>query len=202
MFTIEEGTAAVKIARKVIEAHINGKKPPKLEFPKSFDELGGVFVTINTFPEKDLRGCIGYPEPVFPLKDAIVDAAKSASTRDPRFRAISSKELDKIVVEVSLLTKPELIKVDKPKDYLKVVKIGRDGLIVEHGMYRGLLLPQVPIEWKWDVHTFLDHTCMKAGLLADAWLELGTKLYSFTAQVFDEKEPNGKIVEMPLSPEE
>ena len=152
MFSIEEGTSAVRIARKVIEAHVSGKKVPKLEFPKSFDELGGVFVTLSTYPDKDLRGCIGYPEPVFALKEAIVDAAKSSSTRDPRFKAVSPKELDKIVVEVSLLSKPELVKVEKPKDYLKAVKVGRDGLIAEKGMYRGLLLPQVPVEWKWGVH--------------------------------------------------
>ena len=200
MFSIEEGTSAVRIARKVIEAHVSGKKVPKLEFPKSFDELGGVFVTISTYPDKDLRGCIGYPEPVFSLKEAIVDAAKSASTRDPRFKALSPKELDKVLIEVSLLSKPQLVKVDKPKEYLKVVKVGRDGLIAEKGVYRGLLLPQVPVEWKWEVHEFLDNTCMKAGLFADAWLEPGFKLYSFTAQVFDEKKPNGEVVEMPLIP--
>jgi uncharacterized protein len=200
MFSLEEGTSAVRIARKVIEAHVNNKKVPKLEFPKSFDELGGVFVTISTYPDKDLRGCIGYPEPVFSLKEAIVDAAKSASTRDPRFKALTPKELDKVLIEVSLLSKPQLVKVDKPKDYLKVVKVGRDGLIAEKGMYRGLLLPQVPVEWKWEVHEFLDNTCMKAGLFADAWLEPGFKLYSFTAQVFDEKKPNGDVVEMPLVP--
>jgi hypothetical protein len=202
MFSLEEGTAAVKAARKVIEAHVQGKKVGKLELPKSFDELGGVFVTLNTYPDKELRGCIGYPEPIFALKEAIVDSAKSASTRDPRFRAVTPKELDKLVVEVSLLSKPELVKVAKPKDYLKAVKIGRDGLIVELGMNRGLLLPQVPVEWKWDVHTFLDHTCMKAGLMADAWLDPVTKIYSFTAQVFDETEPNGKVVELPLTQEE
>jgi hypothetical protein len=202
MFTLEEGTAAVRTARKVIEAHVQGKKVGKLELPKSFDELGGVFVTINTYPDKELRGCIGYPEPIFALKEAIVDSAKSASTRDPRFRAVTPKELDKLVIEVSLLSKPELVKVAKPKDYLKAVRIGRDGLIVELGMNRGLLLPQVPVEWTWDVHTFLDHTCMKAGLMADAWLDPVTKIYSFTAQVFDETEPNGKVVEMPLTQEE
>ena len=200
MFSLEEGTSAVRIARKVIEAHVSSKKVPKLEFPKSFDELGGVFVTISTYPDKELRGCIGYPEPVFSLKEAIVDAAKSASTRDPRFKALTPKELDKVLIEVSLLSKPQLVKVDKPKDYLKVVKVGRDGLIAEKGMYRGLLLPQVPVEWKWEVHEFLDNTCMKAGLFADAWLEPGFKLYSFTAQVFDEKKPNGEVVEMPLIP--
>lgn len=198
MFSLEEGTAAVKAARKVIEAHVSGRSIPKLDLPDSFDDLGGVFVTINTYPDKNLRGCIGYPEPVLPLKEAIVDAAKSASTRDPRFRKVIPKELDKVVVEVSLLTKPEIIKVEYPKEYLREVEIGRDGLIVERGPYRGLLLPQVPVEWEWDVHTFLDHTCMKAGLNADAWTEKGTKIYRFHAQVFDETEPNGGVIEAEL----
>jgi uncharacterized protein (TIGR00296 family) len=198
MFSIEEGRKAVRAARQVIEAHVMGKKVPKLDLPDSFKELGGVFVTINTYPKKDLRGCIGYPEPVLPLKDAIADAAKSASTRDPRFNPVSRKELDKIVVEVSLLTKPALVKVAKPKEYLAVIKIGRDGLIAERGMFRGLLLPQVPVEWKWDVHEFLDHTCMKAGLPADAWSDKATKIFSFQAQVFDETEPHGDVVESPL----
>lgn len=199
MFTIEEGTKAVRAARKVIEAHVKGEKIGKLDLPRSFDELGGVFVTINSHPDKNLRGCIGYPEPVLTLKEAIVDAAKSASSRDPRFRPVSPKELKKIIVEVSLLSKPKLVEVDKPKDYFKVVKIGRDGLIAEKGPFRGLLLPQVPVEWNWDVHEFLDHTCMKAGLSADAWSEPGTKILAFQAQVFDETEPHGDIIERPLS---
>jgi uncharacterized protein (TIGR00296 family) len=198
MFTLEDGTKAVRAARRVIEAHVKGKKIGKLDLPGSFKELGGVFVTINSYPSKSLRGCIGYPEPVLPLREAILDAAKSASTRDPRFDPVSPKELDKIVVEVSLLTKPALIKVSKPKEYLEAVKIGRDGLIAERSMFRGLLLPQVPVEWKWDVHEFLDHTCMKAGLPADAWTEKDTKIFSFQAQVFDETEPHGDVVERPL----
>jgi uncharacterized protein (TIGR00296 family) len=198
MFTLEEGTKAVKAARQVIDSHVKGKKVGKLDLPGSFKELGGVFVTINTHPSKDLRGCIGYPEPVLPLEKAIVDAAKSASTRDPRFEPVSPKELERIVVEVSLLTKPAIVEVGKAKEYLEVIKIGRDGLIAEHGINRGLLLPQVPVEWGWDVHEFLDHTCMKAGLPADAWTEMSTRIYSFQAQVFDETEPHGDVVEMPL----
>jgi uncharacterized protein (TIGR00296 family) len=201
MYTLEEGRLAVELARKVVEAWVQGRKELKLpkDLPASFGNNAGIFVTINSYPGKELRGCIGYPEPIMPLIEALVDGAKSASTRDPRFPPVTPKELDSIIIEVSLLTPPELIKVKDPKDYLNLVKIGRDGLIVQSGFSRGLLLPQVPVEWEWDVHTFLDHTCMKAGLDADTWMEKGTKLFSFTAEIFDETKPKGEIVARPLS---
>lgn len=202
MYTLEEGTLAVSIARRVVEGWVQGNKkefkPPR-ELPESFQRDSGVFVTINTFPEHELRGCIGYPEPVMPLIDAIVDSARSASTRDPRFPPITAKELDRIVVEVSLLTPPELIHVKSPKEYLEVIKIGRDGLIADNGILRGLLLPQVPVEWKWTVHEFLDHTCNKAGLPMDAWTDPETKMYRFQAEIFDEVKPRGEIAARPLA---
>ena len=202
MYSLEEGTLAVSVARRVVEGWVQGNKkefkPPR-DLPESFQRDSGVFVTLNTFPEKELRGCIGYPEPVMPLIDAIIDSARSASTRDPRFPPVTAKELDRIVVEVSLLTPPELIHVKSPKEYLEVIKIGRDGLIADNGILRGLLLPQVPIEWKWTVHEFLDHTCNKAGLPMDAWTDPETKMYKFTAEIFDEVKPRGEIVARPLA---
>ena len=108
------------------------------------------------------------------------------------------EELDKVVIEASLLTPPEIITVKKPKHYVKEVVIGRDGLIVEKGFRRGLLLPQVPVEWKWKVDEFLSHTCMKAGLLPDSWLEEGVKIYKFSAKIFSEVEPRGDVVEKKL----
>ena len=202
MYALEEGTLAVSIARRVVEAWVHGnKKELKLpkELPESFRRDSGVFVTLNTHPEKELRGCIGYPEPVMPLIDAIVDSARSASSRDPRFPPVTPKELDRIVVEVSLLTPPELIHVKSPKEYLDVIKIGRDGLIADNGILRGLLLPQVPVEWKWTVHEFLDHTCNKAGLPMDAWTDPETKMYRFQAEIFDEVKPRGEIIARPLA---
>ncbi len=85
------------------------------------------------------------------------------------------KELDDIVIEVTVLSPPEIIKVSKPEDYLKDIVIGRDGLIVEQGFYKGLLLPQVPVEQGWDKEEFLSHTCIKAGLMPDAWFDKQTK---------------------------
>jgi uncharacterized protein (TIGR00296 family) len=88
--------------------------------------------------------------------------------------------------------------VSKPKEYVKEVVIGRDGLIVETSYTKGLLLPQVPVEWKWKVDEFLSHTCMKAGLLPDCWLKEDTKIYKFSAEIFVEVEPKGEVVEKRL----
>ncbi len=89
-------------------------------------------------------------------------------------------------MEVSVLTKPALVSVQKPAEYIDKIGVGKDGLIVEMGIYRGLLLPQVPVEWNWDVDEFLANTCMKAGLSPDCWLQDGVKIYSFQSQIFEE----------------
>ncbi len=198
MYTIEDGKLAVKIARETIKAHLAGKSDPNFKFPPKFNTKSGVFVTLNTYPNQQLRGCIGYPEPHEKLKVALMDSAKSASTRDPRFNPVTEDELAQIIIEVSLLTPPEIIKIKNPKEYLKKVKIGKDGLIVERGMNRGLLLPQVPVEWNWEVEEFLAHTCMKAGLLPDSWLENDIVFYKFSAEIFSEKKPGGTVVRKKL----
>lgn len=155
----------------------------------------GVFVTLNHAEAgaKELRGCIGYPEPILPLVEATLDSAVNSATHDPRFPSVTLKELDKIVVEVSVLTPPQLIEVKDPKDYPRKIAIGKDGLIVERGWYKGLLLPQVPIEWHWDEEEFLSNCCMKAGLPPDCWVVEGTKIYSFQAIIFEEESPKGKV---------
>ena len=101
--------------------------------------------------------------------------------------------MNKIIIEVSILTPPKLINAQKPGDYVNRIKIGRDGLIIEKGLYRGLLLPQVPVEWKWDEREFLSQTCMKAGLLADCWFDEETKVYKFSGEIFTETRPNGEV---------
>ncbi|MCK5548662.1 MAG: TIGR00296 family protein [Thermoplasmata archaeon] len=199
VYSAETGEFAVKAARAIIENACGGPAS-SVTYPSLFEKNAGVFVTINTYPSLNLRGCIGYPEPVFPLREALVKAAQGA-TQDPRFDPLSAEELDKVVVEVSVLTPPALIKVKKPKEYIDKVKIGRDGLIAAQGGLRGLLLPQVPIEWKWNVEEFLSNTCMKAGLPQDAWFDTGTEIYSFQAEIFSEEEPKGRIVRRVLGGE-
>ncbi|MFQ5909426.1 MAG: TIGR00296 family protein [Thermoplasmata archaeon] len=191
MYSLEEGERAVLVARGTIESHVRGEQSA-FDLPESFEAKSGVFVTIDTFPQRQLRGCIGYPEPFFPLKEALVKASKEA-TRDPRFPPLTEEELDTIVVEVSLLTPPEEMIVKKPKDYPKWIEIGRDGLIARKGVFRGLLLPQVAIDWKWTAEEFLSNTCMKAGLRSDDWLDKDTRIYKFSAEIFGEETPRGEI---------
>ena len=148
MLDIKEGEKAVRFARNVIEEYVKKNSVPEMGVKDSFQENQGAFVTIHTYPDHALRGCIGIPLPVMPLKEAIKEGATSA-TRDPRFPPLAESELDSIVVEVTILTKPEIIKVNYPKEYLEKIEIGRDGLIVERGIFKGLLLPQVPIEQGW-----------------------------------------------------
>ncbi|OGD47996.1 AMMECR1 domain-containing protein [Candidatus Bathyarchaeota archaeon RBG_16_57_9] len=201
MYSDEDGELAVRIARAVVEGLVQHTKFPLPKVPQSFSEKSGVFVTITTHPGDALRGCIGYPEPIMPLIDAIKDSAVSAASRDPRFPPVKPEELRTIKVEVSLLTPPTEIMVNKPSDLTKQVKVGEDGLIVQRGLARGLLLPQVPVEWSWDAEEFLCQTCLKAGLMPDAWLQQGTKVFKFQAEVFSEDEPGGAVRRRTLSEE-
>jgi uncharacterized protein (TIGR00296 family) len=197
MLTFTSGTKAVRFARQVITAYVTHQPTPLGDLGKPFQEKQGVFVTLHTYPEHDLRGCIGIPLPVMTLSDAIVESARSA-TQDPRFPPLTASELPMVIVELTVLTKPELIKVKQPKEYLSQITIGRDGLIVEQGFYKGLLLPQVPVEQGWDKEEFLSYTCTKAGLLPDAWFEKTTKISKFSGQIFTEEKPNGPVKEKTL----
>ena len=199
MFSDEDGAKAVEVARKVVESLVRGENPPAFDVPEVFREKAGVFVTLTTYPEDGLRGCIGYPEPVAPLIDALVDSAVSAASRDPRFPRVTAEEMERIRVEVSLLTPPEELKVGKTTELPGEVVVGEDGLIVQRGPARGLLLPQVPVEWGWDAEEFLSQTCMKAGLSPDAWHMPGTVILRFRAEVFSETSPRGEVVRRDLS---
>ncbi|HPD08325.1 MAG TPA: TIGR00296 family protein [Methanomassiliicoccales archaeon] len=189
----QEGALAVKLARRAIDAETRNLDIDRFDVPDSFREKSGAFVTLRTFPGDELRGCIGYPEPVFPLAEAILRAAQGAC-HDPRFPPLRPEELDHVVVEVSILTPPEEVKVEHRLDLPGTIVIGRDGLIIERGMYRGLLLPQVPVEWGWDATTFLEQACLKAGLTPDMWLDRRTRIFTFKAEVFQEESPYGQIV--------
>ncbi len=182
----------MKTAREIIEKHVKGEEIENIPLPKKFDAKGGVFVTLNKYPSGDLRGCIGYPEPVFSLKKAIPQAAVSA-TQDPRFFPLGPKELDEITVEVTLLTPPEDVEFDDPFELPEKIECGRDGLIISKGPYSGLLLPQVPVEHGWNVEQFLDHTCLKAGLIPDAWRKGECSVKSFQGYIFAESEPRGEV---------
>ena len=196
MLTETEGRAAVKLARKTIETFLSegklsGHQESGRDLSPVFGENRGVFVTLTE--DGLLRGCIGHPYPDSTLKEAILDSAVSAATRDPRFPPVGKEELNSIVVEVTILTQPEKINVP-PKDLPDNVEIGKHGLIVKQGYYQGLLLPQVAPENNMDAIDFLSHTCMKAGLSPDAWVN-GAEVYRFEGQIFKETEPGGEVIE-------
>jgi uncharacterized protein (TIGR00296 family) len=188
MFSQEEEEFLLKLARNAINTYIDEKKiiSPPNNTPDSLKANMGAFVTLNK--NNQLRGCIGYSEPIKPLVNAVIDVAISAATSDPRFPPLKSSEIEEIHLEISVLTKPELVEVENPQEYLKKIKVGVDGLIVEKGVYKGLLLPQVPVEWNWEEEEFLCQTCIKAGLSADCWYDKDTKIFSFHALIFHEKD--------------
>jgi uncharacterized protein (TIGR00296 family) len=208
-FSLEDGKLLIRFARENIEFFLKHNRtiPVPEEIRKKFSDKYGAFVTLNVFNVNGnpLRGCIGYIEPTYPLYDVIHKVSISSAVEDPRFPSVSIEEMERIVIELSILTPPELVKVHTHTidEFLKYIVIGRDGLIAEKGWRRGLLLPQVPVEHerKWDVETFLNHTCMKAGLNSNAWKEENTKIYVFRAILFEEKEPRGEVVRKYLTPQ-
>ena len=189
-----DGAVLVKTARKAVTEFLSNGNKIKLEseFEKKFSFNSGVFVTLNKTGE--LRGCIGFPMPIKKLSHAIVDGAIAAATEDPRFSPVTIKELGDIVFEVTVLTQPKEIDVSDPAEYLSKIKVGRDGLIISHSFYSGLLLPQVPGEYGWNEEEFLQHTCLKAGLAKDFWKSGEAKIEKFEGIVFKEETPNGKVV--------
>ncbi|MBS7633696.1 TIGR00296 family protein [Candidatus Bathyarchaeota archaeon] len=194
--SLNEGKTLVALARKAVEEYLRNCRyvsvPPNIS--EKLMQPCGVFVTINIVRNgKELRGCIGYPYPTTPLAQAVIEAAVSSATQDPRFYPLSLGELEHVVFEVSVLTPPQLVKAKKATEYPSKIKVGEDGLIIEKGLCKGLLLPQVPVEWKWDEEEFLCQCCQKAGLPPDCWLMGGTKIYTFKAIVFEEETPKGEV---------
>lgn len=178
VFNKDQQTFLLNLARKAIHLHLEKKKPPKAEIKdEMLKEKRGAFVTLKVAGE--LRGCIGYPLPYKPLHVTIIDVAICAATQDIRFQPLSLEELDRTKIEISVLSLP------KPTKDIKEIEIGKHGIVISKGLNKGLLLPQVPVEWDWDVETYLRHGCLKAGLAENEWKK-GAHIEIFTAQVFSE----------------
>ncbi len=190
----EDGGILVKTARKIVTEYLKNRSKINLEqkFESDFSFNSGVFVTLNN--TMGLRGCVGFTLPDKKLSNALADASIAAATEDPRFPPVKIEELDQITFEVTVLTPPEKIHVSDPIEYVSNIKVGRDGLIVNHGSQSGLLLPQVPVEYGWNEEDFLSHTCEKAGLPRDCWKEKETIIQKFEGIVFKEETPNGKVI--------
>jgi uncharacterized protein len=193
-----EGAEIVRLARIAVEKYL--KESVIIKSEKDMLQMAGIFVTLNYITrnkQEYLRGCIGFPLPEKPLNEGVIEAAIAAATEDPRFPPLDRQELDNIIFEVSVLTPPQEIKVS-PAEYGKEIQIGRDGLILHWRFGSGLLLPQVPVELKWNVQEYLANICYKAGAPPDVWLDPASKLYKFQAEVFKEVEPRGKVIRLGL----
>jgi AmmeMemoRadiSam system protein A len=167
----------LRLARRALEARVRRLPPPPVERGGGLDFRMGAFVTVHVLG--DLRGCLGRLETHRPIAEHVVHLAAAVADSDPRFPPLRPPELDHAGLEISALTPEEEIR------DVSAIEIGRHGLIAEHGSRRGLLLPQVAIEQKWNAETFLEHTCLKAGLPRDAW-RTGARIFWFEAQVFGE----------------
>jgi AmmeMemoRadiSam system protein A len=169
------------LARATVEARLNGQALPDDEpNDPALLETRGAFVTLTI--DGRLRGCIGHVIGVLPLWRSVRDNAIAAAFEDPRFDALQSDELPMTRFEISALTPLRRVSAEE-------VMVGRDGVLVERGPARGLLLPQVPVEYGWDLETFLDHTCRKAGLESGCWRHPDTVISVFSAEVFGEDHP-------------
>jgi uncharacterized protein len=192
---LETGTLLVAKARLAIETYLN--RGERLEWATRDHDLlekRGVFVTLlEGSVERRLRGCIGAPYPDGPLISQLVEVAVEAATGDPRFAPLTSSEFKKVIVEVTVLSDPEVLKVRRPLDYKDEIRIGRDGIMVEGMGSRGLLLPQVAAEEGFDSEEFLSQCCLKAGLLPDAWLSGEVQVSRFEGEIFCESSPGGSV---------
>ena len=172
---------ALRAVRDTLTEVLNGRPRPDIKFADPrFNERCGIFVTLKK--NEELRGCIGFVKGIEPLHKAIQEMAIAAATQDPRFEPVSANELREITIEISVLT--PMTEVKNPAE----IEIGKHGLMLLHKHCSGLLLPQVPVEWGWDVEEFLLNLCRKAGLPAGSHLESGARLLKFSADVFGEDE--------------
>ena len=175
MLTSEHRRALLDLARSSIAAKVAGSRPAVPD-PQQWPDASGVFVTIKR--RGHLRGCLGTLQNRAGLAAEVVRCAADSAAEDPRFPPVAREELPELTLEISVLGPLEAI--DARPD---AFTIGQHGLVVEQGLHRGLLLPQVATEFRWDSEQFLRQTCVKAGLPPDAWQQ-GARVYRFAAEVF------------------
>jgi AmmeMemoRadiSam system protein A len=185
MITTKDAKLLFESARASIKGETFSKK-----LPKSLNEVHGIFVTLMTYPSEELRGCIGFPQTELKLSESVEKVAYSAAYEDTRFSPLGKDEVDSVILEISILSKPEPCS-------LKQLEPGKDGVILRKGIFSALFLPQV-----WEQlptkEAFLEALCQKAGLLPDSWKEEEIVFLKFNVTAFKEKKPNGGIVKVEL----
>ncbi|WP_432821739.1 AmmeMemoRadiSam system protein A [Trichloromonas sp.] len=177
--TPKEKACLLEIARQAVISWVrSGADYIEPREEKTLNVRSGCFVTIKQ--NGQLRGCIGNFQSEQPLFKEVAEMAKASATKDPRFYPMKEADLDNFTIEISVLS--PLHKIDDVEDII----VGKHGIYLEKGYYRGVLLPQVASEHGWDRKTFLKQTCIKAGLSTEAWNAEDTEIYIFTAQIFGE----------------
>ncbi len=181
MLSEDQRRQLLRLARKSIEAVLESRAPEWSadEFDDALRRPAGTFVTLRT-REGELRGCIGSIRAAEPLFKAVASSAISAAIRDPRFFPVEIHELAELELEISVMGPIEQVR------NVEEIEVGRDGLIISRGRFAGLLLPQVASEYGWDRETFLDQTCVKAGLPPGSWRLEEARIEKFSAEVFGE----------------
>jgi len=181
----KEEQTLLRVSRFTLEKWIKEKKYPSEKDLEDYNitpalkQKAGVFASLHKLGE--LRGCIGYVTGTTTILRSVIENTVNAASKDPRFPSITEEELDMVDIEISVMTPLVLV------SDIETIELGKDGLVVEKGFHKGLLLPQVATEWGWDRQEFLEHTCRKAGLPADSYTKKDLKIFRFQAQVFGEK---------------
>ncbi len=191
MLTHDEGVEIVELARHAIETLLFNQ-PLNLEPYKRFDQSQGIFVTLKK--EKELRGQMGTVETKDPLYKAVLKAARDAAFHDKRFDPVNEDEIQEIQVEVAVLYNAKLLRVNNYEEYSELISPEADGLMMQAGIYRAVMLPNPEMRYGWDVERVLRHLCISAGMTMDAWKGMTNNIYTFQAQVFAERA--GKVVEL------
>lgn len=173
-YTLEERKLLLEIAHESILSFLERREIALFTPSPHLSDPRGVFTTL--YSNQRLRGCVGYPAAVLPLYRAVMETARAAAADDPRFSPVTLDEARDLRISLSVLSPLQPISAD-------AVEVGRHGLVISHHGQRGLLLPQVPVEHGWGRTTFLEQTCLKAGLPPDAWRR-GAHIEAFTAEVF------------------
>ena len=178
---LESQKRLIEIARRTLESVVRGQSSEVFSDndPYLEETSYGAFVTL--FKQDELRGCIGTCTPSDSLRDTVVEMTEAAATRDPRVKPVRPDELERIHIDISILS--HLATTTEPLS----LAVGRHGLHIAHGRKRAVLLPQVAVNYAWDMRKFLEATCVKAELPKDAWSWPDTVVSSFTALIIEEE---------------
>ncbi len=200
-YSLEDGERLIKAARYSIELFL---KSPRFESRiienhiKQYAEHRGVYILLYHYPTITMRGSSGFSRPVSQLNKLVVEAAIAAATEDPKHVPVSEPELDECVIELYILSDPERVEKRDNRKITKLIKAGKDGVMIQYGFKSGVILPTIAARNGWKQEEMLDNACIEAGLPKDSWKRKEIELHRFTAKVFRESRPHGMVEEIVL----